>query len=291
MLLEDTPAVLSFRKLCEDHGYDYHLASGRKPHLIKKGRNINCKTANYVPSLSLVYRQVHQLHLHLPLLHLHRRKAWLSWCIQHQQEVRIWLMKCRETCLTDQQKPKNQTKMTTTRKYKEILSHDLPEWLQQFRHRLVGESVPEHRDVSSSSHELPSEPRAKVVSGKHSIFTPCPKDRNCDICSGTKIRRASCRKRTHRSHNYRYAVVIQDVTPQWIQSYPCKTKTFSGNAKEFAQVLGADVEPIVVYTANSLEFGKSWADLSWNRSTSTPHRSETDGIAVRPVCRMISAES
>ena len=27
------------------------------------------------------------------------------------------------------------------------LSHDLPEWLQKFRHGLVGESVPEHRDA------------------------------------------------------------------------------------------------------------------------------------------------
>ena len=50
------------------------------------------------------------------------------------------------------------------------LSHDLPEWLQEFRHGLVEENVPEHRDASSSSQELHSEPRAKVVSGKHSIF-------------------------------------------------------------------------------------------------------------------------
>ena len=54
---------------------------------------------------------------------------------------------------------------------------------------------PEHRDASSSSHELPSEPRAKVVSGKHSIFTHFPKDRNCDICLRTKITRAPCRRR------------------------------------------------------------------------------------------------
>ena len=33
------------------------------------------------------------------------------------------------------------------------LSHDLPEWLQEFRHGLVDESVPEHRDASSSFQE------------------------------------------------------------------------------------------------------------------------------------------
>ena len=36
MLLADTPAVLSLRKLCEDHGYNYHWTSDRKPHLIRK---------------------------------------------------------------------------------------------------------------------------------------------------------------------------------------------------------------------------------------------------------------
>ena len=50
--------------------------------------------------------------------------------------------------------------------------------------------------LPSSSHELPSEPRGKLVSGKHSIETHFPKDRNCDICLRTKITRASCRKRT-----------------------------------------------------------------------------------------------
>ena len=58
---------------------------------------------------------------------------------------------------------------------------------------------PEQRsqDTSSSSHELPMEPRAKVerCSGKHSVFTHFPKDPNCEICIKTKITRASCRRR------------------------------------------------------------------------------------------------
>ena len=36
MLLEETPAVLSLRKLCEDHGYTYHWTSAQKPHLTPK---------------------------------------------------------------------------------------------------------------------------------------------------------------------------------------------------------------------------------------------------------------
>ena len=40
MLLEETPALFSLGKLCEDHGYTYHWTSGRKPHLTKKGKRI-----------------------------------------------------------------------------------------------------------------------------------------------------------------------------------------------------------------------------------------------------------
>ena len=39
-------------------------------------------------------------------------------------------------------------------------------------------------------------------------------------------------------------------------------------------------------TDNSLEFGKACEDLSWNHCTSTPHRSETNGIAERAVRRV-----
>ena len=44
--------------------------------------------------------------------------------------------------------------------------------------------------------------------------------------------------------------------------------------------------PKVIYTDNSLEFGESCEELSWNHCTSTPHRSETNGIAGRAVRRM-----
>ena len=104
-------------------------------------------------------------------------------------------MEYEETRRVDQQKPKTQTKIGDNEEVRGNSSHDLPEWLEQFKDNLVDESVPEHRDASSSSRELPSEPRAKVVSGKHSIFTHSPKDRNCDIFLRTKITMASCRKR------------------------------------------------------------------------------------------------
>ena len=45
-------------------------------------------------------------------------------------------------------------------------------------------------------------------------------------------------------------------------------------------------KPNVIYTDNSLEFGKSCEELSWNHCTSTPRRSETNGIAERAVRRV-----
>ena len=87
-------------------------------------------------------------------------------------------------------------------------------------------------------------------------------------------------------NNHRYAVVVQDLATQWIQSYPCKTKTSQGTQKSLQKFLEPDRKPKVIYTDNSLEFGKACEDLSWNHCTSTPHRSETNGIAERAVRRV-----
>ena len=53
-LLEETPAVLSLGKLCEDHGYSYEWVSGQKPRLTKEGRQLYAKrTTSYLLSLGL----------------------------------------------------------------------------------------------------------------------------------------------------------------------------------------------------------------------------------------------
>ena len=48
-VLEDTPAVLSLGKLCDEHGYSYEWINGQKPHLIQNGIRIQCNTENFVP--------------------------------------------------------------------------------------------------------------------------------------------------------------------------------------------------------------------------------------------------
>ena len=57
-------------------------------------------------------------------------------------------------------------------------------------------------------------------------------------------------------------------------------QTSQETQKELTKVSGADEETKkVIYTDNSLESVKKCVELSWNHRTSTPHRSETNGIA------------
>ena len=119
------------------------------------------------------------------------------------------------------------------------------------------------------------ESRAKVEpgSGKHGVYTHFPKDPNCGICLKTKITRASCRRRggtvvprreyfgdlitaDHKilsegcesRDNHRYAVVVQDLATQWLQSYPCKAKSSwsrRGNHKSFTLTMPWNLESLV----------------------------------------------
>ena len=178
----------------------------------------------------------------------------------------------------------------------------------------MDDRVPEHRDShASSSHEVSLDPTFKRREDlcKHSVYTHFLKDRNCETCQRTTITRAPCRRRNGAAvpraeeigdlitadhkvlsencesrNNHRYAVVVQDLATQWIQSYPCKTKTSQETQRNLQKFLKPDRKPEVIYTDNSLEFGKACEDLSWNHCTSTPHRSETNGIAERAVRRV-----
>ena len=56
--------------------------------------------------------------------------------------------------------------------------------------------------------------------------------------------------------------------------------------KSLQKFLEPTRKPKVFYTENSQEIGKACEDLSWNRCTSKPHRSGTNGIAERAVHRI-----
>ena len=85
---------------------------------------------------------------------------------------------------------------------------------------------------------------------------------------------------------------ITDVQ-SWCRTWPlngfklirAKQKLHKETQRSLQKFLEPDRKPKVINTDNSLEFGKSCEDLYWNHCTSTPHRSETHGIAERAVRR------
>ena len=149
------------------------------------------------------------------------------------------------------------------------LCPDILERLQEFRENLVDERVPEHRDShASSSHEPSLEPTRSVDLAKHSVYTHFPKDRNCEICQRTKITGAPCRRRIggavpraenlsyliaadHKvlsegcesRNNHRHAVVVQGLATQWIQSYPCTTKSSQETRRRLQKFLEPNRNP------------------------------------------------
>ena len=65
-----------------------------------------------------------------------------------------------------------------------------------------------------------------------------------------------------------------------------QNKTSQETERSLQKFLEPTRKPKVINTDISVEFGKACEDLSWNHCTSTPHRSETNGIAERAVRRM-----
>ena len=163
--------------------------------------------------------------------------------------------------------PKTDKKETTIERGNPCGDSEILEWLQEFRENLVDDEIPlQGGSHASFSHEASLEPTTKRREdlGKHNVHTHFPKDRNCEICKRTRITRAPCRRRNGEAvpradnfgdlitadhkvlsdncesrNNHRHAIVVQDLATQWIQSYPCKNKNFTGNRKKLAKVLGA----------------------------------------------------
>ena len=167
-------------------------------------------------------------------------------------------------------------KMESKKEQSESLCSEILEWLQEFRETLVDDEVPVHGDShASSSHKVSLEPTFKRHEelGKHSVYTHFPEDRNFEICKGTKITRAPCRRRNCEAvrradnfgdlitadhkvlsdicesrNNHRYEVVEKDLATQWIQAYPCKTKTSQETQRSLQKFLEPDRKPKVIYT-------------------------------------------
>ena len=127
----------------------------------------------------------------------------------------------------------------------------VPFWLEDFTVSL--ESTEVHAPAQFSGSDLELLVEVTIKSRKHSFCSHFLKDRNCDVSTGEALPRAEkfghlisadlkvlnvgCESR----NNHRHVVVIQELVTQWIQSYPCETKSSHETGKSLSKILGAVV--------------------------------------------------
>ena len=193
-VLENTPAVLSLGKLCDENGYSYEWINGQQPQLIKNGIRIQCNTENFVPIVVPGLSNSSSRSDSSTSRTLSRQGSRCSTSFSSSSSSpTVSDTKTRErenrtesdispvTVSTtvdersgrrdiDQANKNRKTKKrnprgnTATRLFADSgrASSEIPEWLQEFRENLVDDEIPEHGDSHASSyHEASLEPILK----------------------------------------------------------------------------------------------------------------------------------
>ena len=209
-VLENTPAVLSLGKLCDENGYSYEWINGQKPHLIKDGIRIICNTENFVPIVVPGLSRSSSASsstLRTPMKQESRSSSSSSSSPSSPTVGEIPVRAWEDATVSDtspvpvsnladdgsgepvenqaNQIPKTHKKETTIERGNLCDDPEIPEWLQEFRENLVDDEIPlQGGSHASSSHEASLEPTTKRCQdlGKHNVHTHFPKDRNCKIC-------------------------------------------------------------------------------------------------------------
>ena len=166
-----------------------------------------------------------------------------------------------------------------------------PEWLPPLTEGLT-RSVSSSTDISPADVEIPppafllflhlrAKPTSNKACDKHNLFTHVPKGPNCEVCNRTKVTRAPCRSNSddradrlqiaerlgdlitaaHKVHkeeqepriHHPYAVAVHDLATQWIQSFPCQTKSALETQKSLRQFLHPEGNPRSLNTDNSVQ--------------------------------------
>ena len=220
-VLENTPAVLSLGKLCDENGYSYEWINGQKPHLIKDGTRIICNTENFVPIVVPGLSSSSSASSSTSRTPIKQESHSSSSSSSSSSSPTVGEISVRErddapnsdispvpvSELVDDRSGKpeetqanknlkpNKKKTTIERGNRVILRSGMAARIQE---KLVDDEIPlQGGSHASSSHEVSLEPTTKRREdlGKHSVYTHFPKNRNCEICKRTKITRAPCRRR------------------------------------------------------------------------------------------------
>ena len=163
-VLENTPAVLSLGKLCDENGYSYEWINGQKPHLTKDGIRMQCNTENFVPIVVPGFSTSSSSSSHPSTSMTPSRQE-----SHHPTSSSSSSSSPTTTASSDSETREKQDQsgidsppvLVSSSNVEEMierrdplfaakpapLSSEFPEWLQEFRENLVDERVPEHRDT------------------------------------------------------------------------------------------------------------------------------------------------
>ena len=234
-VLENTPAVLSLGKLCDENGYSYEWINSQKPHLIKNGIRIPCNTENFVPIVvpSLSSSSSGSSSTSKTPSRQESHSSSSSSTSSSSPTVGEMSVREREDATDSDISPvpvsnsvddrsgqpdktqanKNPTpnKNQSKKEQRDQLCSEIPEWLQEFRENLVDDRVPEHRDShASSSHEPFLEPTytRSVDLGKHSAILISLRTEIARSASGPKLQGLRAEDAKAKSHLVQKILVI-----------------------------------------------------------------------------------
>ena len=290
ILLEDSPAILSLGRLCRKDGFEFRWPQGEpgpsnEPHLIKDGHTYNLFSDNDVPHVTAA-KEVKQ-----PVE-----------SVKHNASPESDEVKKMKAERDEMKKAIDEFKITMD-KNKEALEKAKEECL---KHKKA-----ESNRIAYKSKKLK---KNSCKTSEHNIFTHFPKDPACRICQLSKVQKAHCKIKTEHKgddlpipqkfgdaitcdhkilnedqedaeeqHNI---FVILDRYSQFLQAYAAKQKSTEETKKAFQRYFEPNQEPEHVYSDNSKEIKKACDELGYTHDTSTPHRSETNGVAERAVRRV-----
>ena len=87
--------------------------------------------------------------------------------------------------------------------------------------------------------------------------------------------------------NHTFAVVVQDLATPWIHSFfHAKPHQLRRRREASGTFLHPEENARSMFSDNSMEIFKHCEELNWKHERPTPRRSETNGIADRPVRRV-----
>ena len=205
-VLENTPAVLSLGKVCDENGYSHEWING-KPHLIENGIWIICNTENFVPIVvpglsssssgsSSTSKTPMKQESHSSSSSSSSPSSPTASEIESQADRGdridndISPVPASEFVDDSSGKPeKDQANKIPKIKWKTTIARgdplcsddsEIPEWLQEPREILVDDKIPlQGGSHASSSHEASSEliVKRRADLGEHNVHTHFPKDR------------------------------------------------------------------------------------------------------------------